>query len=486
MPLIPSTVINSTNAGASPELLKAIQAGAAAFTSSGINTSIVDASSKVTAVGASATSGLSTISGVVGSANASLSTVKTAAQQFESSVLSKSTSYLSSALASVSSTFDKSVTGLASGLTTTLSGVFKDSTIKSAAASVTDTSDAVKTNFTAASKPNSGPFKIGPNSATSEVLKLTNTITTLGTKANLMVGTKVSTVLNRFNLDKPDNLISKIAGNSVSKDLAGLFSTAGAVSGLARSVTSVVSPVLSKSTQNDIEGFLGRTRALTNLTGTNASQYYLQNSNYSLVTNTGVNVDTNQSGVDADTANGILALAKVVGCDVSGFDYFNSLNQMGSIFNLILSLASQLGMKDIVDALMGCTHGASSMGKLAAINAFNATAATNPAMGSTLINYVDNKTALKSDYLVEAMVTNQNLSVSQKGDVDFIMQSMGTTTVDAYKVKSDASGYANVFDAKVLSASNPDFTNAVLNDKTLTTFMTGVPVTLKADGSFTV
>ena len=413
----------------------------------------------------------------------SINSISSTVNNLEKTVVGKATSYLQQALKSTTSLFGQNPTGLASTLDSALSSVFKNTTVKSATNTISQISDPIKTNLLAAKAPLATAFLISGIEAGSQTVGLSGATSSFGSKAEDMISTSLSTVLGRINLDSTANLGKTLTDIKTNAAISGLFSSVNSVAKLASTTAQLVGGSKELNVANDIQSFLGRTSNLQQaLGGTDVSQYYMQSQDYSIVDQDGQPVYTNKSGVSSTTANALLEIARLVGCDV-GIVNFNSASELASLFNTLLSLASQNGLSSIVNSLLGCSAAGGPLGQVAITNAFTSTAPTDAAIAKMLINKVDNKAALNTDLITQSLVTNPNLKSSSVGDVNLIMQSLGTTTQSAYQVQSIGSG-TPVYNTSVLAASNPGFVETVFGDSTFTNFLNGVPVSLQSNGTF--
>lgn len=463
----------------------------------------------------------SKIAGGIQTANKVMSTVSNVAS-IASNVAGilpgASGNYLQSALKSISSTFGGSPTSLASGIGGRLTRLFANNDVKSASTKTTLISDPVKTNLLSAKPPNSSAFKISSLEAGSQTVTMSGSSSQFGTNAGTMVGTNLSTVMNRLNLDSVGSLASGITNAQSSLAIGGLFSNAGSLvknvvsngivdnliggtnsiaggllvmgagevlGNLAGNATNNLIAQKTKSLTNDAQSFMGRASTLGDATGTNIISFFLADPKTSLLDQNGVAVDTNESGVDASTGNALLEIARIIGCSSSTLNY-NSANEVSSLYNLVLSTATKNGMSDLIDDLLGCGLSTSDAGQVAVSNAFVSATSGIISLAGTLVDSISNKSALNTDSVKESIITNVNLKAADVGSVDYIMSAIGTTTKEAYAVNGISTDDTPVYNVSRIASAQTSFTDAVFEDRAFTTLIGGTAMSLKPDGTLWV
>lgn len=500
MALLENSVVNSLNITAKPEELAALQ--------SYLPSPVTTLSSQTTnAISGVANSSLGSIQGINGNiklnginidglTTGTTSSVNSALNQVTnlisgnstnivSSTLGQASNYLNSAIKSVTSTFDGAVKSLAKGIDSQLGSIFKDTNKKDASAVVSEISDPIKTNLLNAKPPASSSFKISSLEAGSQAVGFSGSSSQFGTNAGSMIGTNLSTVLNRLNLDSVTNLANSITNAKSSLTLGGLFSNVkNVVKNVQNLPTQIVSNV-SKSLSNDLQTFLGRSSGIQDATGVNPLSFFLSDSKFSLLDENGNPVDTNGSGIDATSGNSILDIIRFIGCSTPTSEY-KSVSEFASLYNLILQLASKSGMASLVDSLLNCSAATNPLGQTAISNTFKSVAAADAAIAAMVIDKVDNKAVMNDELITQSIVTNTNLKASDKSTVDYIMMSVGTTTEKAYSTSTISSDTTLVYNTQTLSSSSKSFMDSVFGDTAFSTYVNGTAMSLQADGTFAV
>jgi len=446
-----------------------------------INQSVIGSTAKTTAatVGAVNTN-LQSISKLASTAvsaalavkNPSLSNINTLVQS----------AGLSSAVKSLTSALSADVTRLAKGLDSALSSVFKDTTVKTASTVTTAISDPVSSLLNS-KVPTSSGFKLTSSEAGSQQISLGGSTSVFGTKAVDMIGTNLSTVMNRYNLDSVSNVAKTITDSNTTNGLKSLFST---VSSVAKTAINVVSTV-NKATggalyDNDTAIFLNKVSNLSSaLGGKDLSTYSISSPNTSLLSSTGTTVNTNKSGIDATTANLIASVANLAGCNVPGG--YSSYSTVGSSYNLATNLAAQYGMTDLLTSLLSCAMGDTSLGQTSLKNSFITATSSYVSLANLILGSINDPTTLNTSDIKSSILTNQTLSAADKSTVDSIMSQLGTTTIKAYSIDEASSVACPVLNTNTLLSSNSSFVNSVLGDSTITDFKTSQVLTVSSIGT---
>lgn len=406
-----------------------------------------------------------------------------------SSLLNSPSSFLKTALASVSGIFGSSATSLADTINGTLTGIFSDTNIKSASTTTTQISDPVKTNLLSGKLPTSSAFKVSSLEAGSQTVTMTGSSSEFGSKAAEMIGTNLSTLLDRFNLDSIGSLgstLSKITGAS---GLGGLFSDVSKITSTVAPTSTVTknSPIstagIQRTLTNDAQSFLGRTDTLGKLTGIDTGQYFTASTAKTLVDQTGTVVDTKKSGVDANSANSLLQLAKVVGIETS-VTHYDSANESDSIFNTLIALSTHFEMGGLVTDLLASPKASTPAGQSAIASAFKANVGSKPEISNTLLNSVDNTSDLATENILKTTVSNPNLKATDITNITNIFTTLGSTIPHGYAVGTISDDTTMVYDSYTLSKSNSSFINGVFGDTALSTYCDGKVLSLNSDGSF--
>ena len=410
-----------------------------------------------------------------------------------STATSVASSYLQAALASVTSTFSSSVTSLASGISSAFSGAFTNTNNPATSTTTTLISDPIVSNFLQSKTPTSSAFTVSSLNAGVQPVSVTGATAATTTLASSMTSTTLSTVLDRFNLDSASNVVSTISNSSTANQLSGLFTNLSAPTPSAVTSLQVTTPVTTTSTQvvsstqsqeNDLAGFLGQTSSLSQaLGGQNLSSYYITNPTTSLVNSvTNTPVVTNGTSVDATTANALTQLAMQAGCTPSITNY-TSANQQASTYNTALALAAQAGLQDLVNSLLGCSQASTSTGQQSLVNAFVAAMSSQLGISSTLVAGINNPSVLNTPYVSQSLVTNPTLSASDVSTLNSLLTTIGSSSTQAMCVAGTSSDTYPLYDLSVVSNIQPDVTNALLSDDTITNYLNGTEMTLQPTGT---
>jgi hypothetical protein len=398
---------------------------------------------------------------------------------------------LSSAVGALTKSFGVDPTGLAKGLDSALSGVFKDTNVKTASTVSTAISD--PTASLLAKLPNSAGFKLTSSEAGSQLISSSGSTTDFGSKATSLIGTNLSTVTNRFNLDSVNNIGNTITNSNLTTGLKGLFSN---VSSVVKQVGSVaktaitISNTINRSTGsslygNDTQVFLNKVGNLSSaLSGTNMSQYVLSSTKNTLMDSSGTIIDTNSTGIDATTANLIASVANLAGCNIPVG--YQSYSANASYFNTSLNLAVRGGMTSLVTSLVNCAMGNTTLGQQALSNSFNTSLGSVVSLASTIISKINSPESLNTANNRQTLLTNASLTASDSTLVESIFNTMGTTTVKALSVESVSSDACPVLDYSTLTKATPSFLNGATGSSTISNFLNGKSMTLDSSGMYTV
>jgi len=487
---ISKTVTDATKVSSSPSDISKIQSGFTGNINEISKAASTAISSKVIAPinGATAT--------VTARANSATTSVNGILNQVNSGVANVN-SYLQSAVKSITSTFDNSVKGLAAGLDSKLSNLFKDTNVKTAAATSTIVSDPIKTNLINAKIPASSSYKITGFEAGSQSAGMSGSSSQFGSNAASMISTSLSTVMNRFNLDSVNSLANGITNSKAEASIKGLFSTVKSVTQTVRGVAAtvreiqqlpnVLSAQISRSIENNVQSFIGRASSLTSLTGVDAGGYYLGSKSLSLTDQTGTVVNTTSSGTDANTANAILSVARLIGCDTGGVTEYSSVDELSSLYNMILSLASQQGLSSLVDSLLGCSMSSTVYGQQSVLTALNSVASTDITLTNTLIsNVTDSSVLYKNQQLAKSIISNANLNGSDAAAVTAALAELSYTPTSVFEIDISTDGTVRVYDDATLNISEKSILDNLFNDTTMSTYLTGKSVSLLPDGTYSV
>lgn len=425
--------------------------------------------------------------------------------------------YLASAIKSTKATFDTATKSLAGGISPILGSLFVNTNNSKSSTTTTLISDPVNTNLLSKQNPGSGTFKVDSLQTGSNPLSSKGATSVFGTGAASMQGVNLTTLLNRFNLDLKSitSLPNALSTNKSSNQLSGLFanlsvgagSLAGSLvgsaldstslGGLAAGVTTGLvasslgvssSPIVARAEINDLSVFLGITTPTAKALGyggnsTALSGYFVTNPSHSLINSTtGAGVNTSKSGVDATTANAILAAFNKTGCTTSITNY-GSAHVQASSFNMSLELAAINGMVDLVASLLGCSHASTAMGQRSLTNAFSAASSSQINVSSQILQSIQAPDTLNTPTTALSILTNPSLSASDVGTINSIFATIGTTTKSAYTSSAASSDKYPVYDVSLLAQTQPSFLDAAFNSKDFTNYLNGTPMTITNDGS---
>jgi hypothetical protein len=428
--------------------------------------------------------------------------IPNAAKTAETALISAGTSMLGSAIKSLTATFSGSKTALAGGISPSLAKLFTNTNNPNTSTIVTTTSDQVKTNLINGGVAASNGFTISSSQAGAQSLSVAGASSSNGSGLFGMTGTQLSTVINRFNLDSITQLPGAASNSLLSSKMNGLFSTLAVDAGslvssvagntglgklLASTTTAVVAGSLGltkiNNPANDRSLFSSSTSGLSSaLSTSDFSSFYLTNPTTTLLDDNGNPVATNGSGVDVDTANAILSLIKLAGCDTPVTDY-NSANHQASLFNLGLNLSAMNGMSDLVSNLLGCSHASTALGQQSLTTAFVSSAGVQPAVASSILGSISSKSPLNTDFIAKSIVTNPNLSAKDVGTVNGIFTQLGSTSLGAMTVPSVTPFAVPVYDLGTISQASPSFVDGVFGDTTMTDYLSSYEMKLQSDGS---
>lgn len=397
---------------------------------------------------------------------------------------------LRSAIQSISGVFSKASNELASGIDKALSGIFKDTNVKTSSTVPTRISDPIKTNLLNSKSPISTAFKISSLESGSSASTNSSLSSVFGSNSANMVGTEITTLLNRFNIDSQDNLISKISNSAEGQAVRGLLSD---VSGVTRDITNLTNNVRNatnvvlrstatavQGVTNSLQGFLGRTNSLSNLTGMNMSQFFVADPNNTLRNSQGNAINTRGSGVDSGVANDLLNLARTINCGVPT-DFYDSLTEIDSLFRSLLAMATNFRLDDLLDNLLACNRVNSQIGQDTLVYVFEEFATEDPTSANKILTNIENKSLLSTDKIYKDIVTNPNLSTSDVGTINSIITNLGTTVQKSYTIPG-ISADVDVYDINALSKSNKGFVDNVFGDSTLSTITSGTSAEFSTEG----
>jgi hypothetical protein len=409
--------------------------------------------------------------------------------------------------------FSSSPTSLASGISGGLTGSFLDRSVKSASNMTTLVSDPTKTLLNA-KKPQSTSYKIDSLDAGSKAITLSGSVSSLGSGSVKMTGTSESTLINRFNLDGPNNLGSSIGNKLMSDKVGGLFSTISNIASTTRQVAGDVTRATSKlmntvyavkreydavvgvvnnvadtasafahiSSLNDLADFSNQVGNLAGSLGNlDLSSYYMVNSAYSLVDEADRLVETYGSGIDAATANALVAAMKRSGC-YTGDRYYQSASGRASMFNVSMSIAGRYGMTGELGALLGCSHAGSRLGQDAMTRSFKESVGSQLPAADLILRSIKSPTSLNTPEVARNLFSNPNLSGKDVGTVNGIFDQLGTTTGAAFSVPGASSTRYPVYDFSLLQTTQPAFINSVFQDTTFTDVFAGATMNTLPDG----
>jgi hypothetical protein len=490
-PVVIASIQNS-NAAASPTQVLAKQS------STELDKKVLSQSSALAVGGVVTSSGSSTkitasdITGINGVASINTTSLKVDnAFSGVSTITNNSVGQLSSAIQSISGTFSKVSSQLATGIDKALGDLFKNTNSKVGSAVNTKISDPVSTNLLTNKTPVSSAFKITGLEEASKAVSMSGISSSFGSKAPEMVSTEISTLLNRFNLDSSNNLGKQISNSSSSKALKGLVSDVSKVtkdiSNLTNQFNTAKNTILNSSStvlktiNNDLQSFVGKTSNLSNLLGINTTQYFTAGVNNTLKDNLGNVIDTRGSGVDRNVANTLLDIARTIGC-APPVDLYDSVNEINSLFATLLATASSLRLDDLVDALLGCNQATTDAGQDSVIYTFNEVAATDPVMADKLLDSISNPALVSTEAIQRDIVTNPNLSINDISSINSITAKLGSSIPDAFSVPGISTPSNKVYNLASIDQSSPSFVDGAFSDQSLTIVTSGKPLELSTEG----
>ncbi len=450
------------------------------------------------------------LSSTISKVNGGIGTAVAAEAAISKIIGGEASNFLQSALRSINSTFDKTAKGLATSVSGSLVGIFQDKNNRSASTTATNISDPVTTNLLKSKPPTSSTFKVDSLQSGSQLVTMSGSSSTFGSGDLSMVGTNLSTLLDRFDLDAISSLPTTVASSLSSDKVNGLFTktptnvtsaispkvssgifgkSLGDLNSLsvnATALTGNVSDVAKLSQSNDFQTFIGQTSTLTKFTGIkDVSSYFLANPDYSLVNNSGVPVDTNRSGIDAGTANSILSLLKIAGCSLTNTNY-NSANLQSSIFNIGLSSAAQGGMINEVTNLLGCSQASSPLGQQSLISSFVSTIGSQLGISRTILGSIQSPSTVNTPFVRENLITNSSLTASDAPTVRSILTDIGSSVEESITLPGTTTSPYPVYDARLLATAQPSFVKEIMGDNTFSDFIVGVPLNINPDGKLAI
>lgn len=487
MAFISKSVTDATKVTTTPGDLTKIQSG---FTGTidNISKSTSDAiSSKVVSpIVVTANSTNTAVNSALGSVNSALSSVNNLTKQ--------ANSFLQSAVKSISSTFDQSVKGLASGLDSALTGLFKDTNVKSASTTTTNVSDPIKTNLIATKLPASSGFKLTSFESGSQSSSSSGSTSLIGSNSGTMTSTGLSTIMDRLNFDSVNGLTNGIATTKSNSSLKSLFSTVNSAVKTVRGVSATVQAIqqvpnalaaaAQKSLSNAVQSFTGRVSSLTSLTGIDSSGYFISTSPLGLVDQNGSSVTTTGAGTDAGTANALLSLAQLVGCDLNGVNEYSSTNELDSLFNMLMSIASKQGLSSLVDSLLNCNRVTTTGGQTAIVNALLGVSNSDITITNSLLSSVSDTSVLyKNQQLANDIISNSNLTAADADAVRAALASMDYTPTEPFEISYTEDGTITIYDQNTLNSSEKAILDSLFDDNTFSTYLGGSSVAIGSDGT---
>jgi hypothetical protein len=446
------------------------------------------------------TGGLNGVSTGVGSLDSAAMAVGQTTNTIARTVdtVNKTARFISSALKSISSTFSSSPTALASGISDRFTKVFNNTNIVDASTSTRKISDPI-TSFLASKTPGSSAYRISSLQNGSQAVGLTGGSSIAGSGADLMIGTQMSTLIKRYNLDSSSRALNASSNSLGASKLNGLFSTLNRAAVTVRAVTNTVQSevrainnvvVSAKREYDAITGVVNSAKdsfnALTSISSINdftqfvssvdslavgvqeasVGAYYLTNATGSLIDQTGAIIDTYGSGVDAVTANALLQAMSRGGCNTTTKEYLSANNQ-GSLFNLSIGLASKYGMGREVNDLLGCSFASSPLGQRSITNAFTTIAGSNVDLSTRLLKSVVSSSSIFTNTLGKQIVTNPKLTAVDATKVSDLFSLLGSSPTEAFTLPGTAGDKYPIFDASTLISTQPSFLSAMLGDATI-------------------
>ena len=512
MPLVDTSVVKTRTTSSTPAALASNQ---------NVPTNNLD---KLRAGVFSTTKNINAIGQQLGVSNRTLNSINDTAR----SVVS-----IANSIKSVSSVFGLDKSRLAKSIDSIIGNVFDDTNIKKASTTTTKISDPTATNLTA---PKSSGFLLTSLEAGSKTQSPKDSSSKFGSLSDLMTGTNISTVLDRYNLTSENTLNITLNNEAFENNKKGLFSDLSKISNFVNKATVAVSrvsnlvtatratvsnvinssngsnsrinavssrnpislfnnqntadrPLLKlASIANDVSAFVGTVDNLsTALGGADLSNFYISGSRNTptLMNQSGGLVSTRGYDIDSVTANSILGVARNSGCNV-GSENFSSYQNRASLFNVALTSAAQNGLDDLVDSLLNCSMATTSLGAQAINNSFISTVASNIETGLTILDRVVNKSSLNTPSLRESIITNPSLKASDVPTISAIMVSLGTTSTGALSVPGAGVGPYQVLDLSIIDKSKRPVINGIMEDSVINDFLNGSDMSLLPNGTLTL
>jgi len=390
-----------------------------------------------------------------------------------SGILTQANSLVQSTFKAITGPID----GLAKSLDKQLSGVFTNKTDQNAATTTTTVSDPIKTLLTKGNPTGTQGFVIKSIGGGSTAITIPGINGNIGSNADLMQGVNTSSLLGRFNLDSVNGLLKSVTDFKSELNLGGLFSSTAALVTTVRSLPNQISQTIN-GISTGITRYVQQASSTLQISGDQALSFAITNPTGSLVDANGNAVDTHDQNVDSSLANGLLELARAVGCDVSSLPGYSSGDELASSFNALLQTATSVGLTEMVDKLLQCSYMTTPAGQLAGQGAFIQAAGTYPDLAASILNNVVATPTLAQDYLVQGVVTNNSLTAASTGDVAALMTALGTTTQTAYTLNpTDPTAFA-IYDYSTLDSSALEFVDATFGDTSFSTYLQSEPLTL--------
>jgi hypothetical protein len=295
-----------------------------------------------------------------------------------------------------------------------------------------------------------------------------------------MVGTTVSTLLNRFDLDSSANLTSALTSSFANTQLTSLYP---AFSTTTNPVTVSISGVTSQAS-NDYQIFTGQSQTLAETLGlTDLSSYYVPSTD-TLIDATGNLVDTGNSGISADSANALVSLLTQIGCTINAS--YTSASSTNSLYTAGLTTAATYGLSDIVNQLLGCSHTSTTAGSQSLITAFTAAVGSQLTTSSQILSSISTPSVLNTPDITTALLTNPNLTRSSVGTVSSVLTTLGSSPTAALSITSASSGSYPVYDSGLISTMNASVVSGLTGTTSLTDWQTSSELLFQPDGTFSL
>lgn len=413
-------------------------------------------------------------------------------------------------LRTITNTFGGSTT-LASSISSFLNNIFDNKNNPQASNRTTLISDPIATNILKTTPPKAGSFRV--TSVGTGTTAIGGDASIFGSRDLQMIGTIASTLLNRFDIDSTSNLTRTLTNSFGANRINGLFGSAssgtisqiGTIANIVTNrqslrtssnpisqVTSAISAIFNNFNQsqtqnrNDFGNYISRASGLSNaLGGVDVSSYYTKNPDYSLLSETGTYVNTQKSGVDAQTANSIRGLLRFAGVqNIEGS--YDSAHEQASAFNIGLIAASVNGMSDEVTKLTALPFAASTNGQQSLSDAFTAVSNSNLTMASTLLTKIDQPNQFDTNSLTKSLLTNKNLKSSDTSTLNTMLTDLGTTFDQAISISSISASKYPVYDASFVTQINPTLLDTYLPDKSVSNYFDGTEISFDKNGQLTI